>query len=200
MSTIPDPVHAALSALSEGLAGLRKAGWFSAVPPEEWHTLSGLLSLPRHGNSVSFTPDQAAYVLGTDEAEAARRLDSLSRFEWQGRALLALERDAYGALAGATLPEIVVDDRDRLPPDAAAASSPRSSSGVSLRLEEAGLYADQVERLLAEYPEERIRRQLDWLPARKARVPAALLLRAVEGDWGPPKEAKPPDNEPTDSP
>ena len=43
-------------------------------------------------------------------------------------------------------------------------------------------------QLLRAFPADRIRRQLNWLPARQARNPAAMLLRAVEQDWGPPRE------------
>ena len=36
----------------------------------------------------------------------------------------------------------------------------------------------KIEALLQRFPAERIRRQLDWLPHRQARNPAALLIRA----------------------
>lgn len=51
-----------------------------------------------------------------------------------------------------------------------------------------GLTAEQAERLLTDFPVERVRRQLAWLPRRSARNPAAFLVRAVEGDWAGPKE------------
>jgi hypothetical protein len=188
-----------LLALSEWFAALRRAGWFLQVPAEEWHTLSALLSFSHRDGSLTFTVEQTAYVLGTDEDEADRRLDALTRLEWRGRPLLALDRDAYGKTSGGTLAPLglfsngpTLGDGDLATPSSEKPQEASSlPSGLALRLEEAGLYPDQVDRLLSEYPEDRIKRQLDWLPVRKARVPAAMLVRAIEGDWGPPKEEKP---------
>jgi hypothetical protein len=197
-----------LLALSEWFAALRRAGWFSLVPAEEWQTLSALLSFPLHEGACSFAVEQVAYVLGVEELEADRRLDALSRLDWRGVPLLRLERDAYGQVSGGALgplglfgngPSLGYGDSSA-PEIRTEESSSRSlspeASGLALRLRDTGLYPDQVDRLLSSYPEDRIIRQLDWLPARKARVPAAMLVRAVEGDWGPPKEGKGPAKEP----
>ena len=50
----------------------------------------------------------------------------------------------------------------------------------------AGLMRDQVDLLLDRYPHERIERQLDWLPHRRAKSPARFLMAAVENDYDPP--------------
>lgn len=56
------------------------------------------------------------------------------------------------------------------------------------RMEAIGLYPDQAEELLRRYPEDRLLRQLEWLPHRKPRNPAAYFIRAVEENWAAPKE------------
>lgn len=68
------------------------------------------------------------------------------------------------------------------------ASTGLASPNLAAALLAVGLTAEQAERLLADYPVERVRRQLEWLPRRGARNPAAFLMRAVEGDWAAPKE------------
>ena len=56
------------------------------------------------------------------------------------------------------------------------------------RLTEVGLNSAQISRLANRFSEADVARQLDWLPARGARNPAALLIRAVEQQWDEPKE------------
>ena len=51
------------------------------------------------------------------------------------------------------------------------------------RLLSVGLLREQVDLLLAQFPQERIARQLEWLPYRNAKNPAALLVAAIEGDY-----------------
>ena len=63
---------------------------------------------------------------------------------------------------------------------------------VRSRLLAFGLKALQTDMLLARFDTERIRRQLDWLPARNARNPAAFLLAAIEKDYDPPPGYEPP--------
>lgn len=49
--------------------------------------------------------------------------------------------------------------------------------GVSLR---------KAEQLVKQYPLEKIREQLDWLPSRHARKPASLLIVAIERNYDAP--------------
>ena len=52
--------------------------------------------------------------------------------------------------------------------------------------------APQVtEILLSQYALEDITRQLEWLPFRNARDPAAMLVSAIKGDWTPPDQYVP---------
>lgn len=53
-----------------------------------------------------------------------------------------------------------------------------------------GLTREEADVLLDTYPPDHIQRQLDWLPLRHARNPAAYLLAAIEGDYEPPLAAR----------
>ncbi len=55
----------------------------------------------------------------------------------------------------------------------------------------AGLLREQVDLLIEQYPHERIGRQLDWLPHRRAKSPARFLMAAVENDYDPPPTLRP---------
>jgi hypothetical protein len=61
--------------------------------------------------------------------------------------------------------------------------------GLNGELAAIGLNPAQVASLRRRFSRAEIRRQLSWLPARGARNPAALLIRAIEQDWDEPKEA-----------
>ena len=90
-------------------------------------------------------------------------------------------------LAGARAPQV---DPEVIPapPPLTAAAEPEPDALVA-DLQAVGLQPDQIDGLLQRFPRVRIRRQLEWLPARQARNPAALLIRAVEQDWLAPREA-----------
>jgi hypothetical protein len=90
-------------------------------------------------------------------------------------------------LAGARSP--VPIDPEAPPPEVPAAPGNVPASDLTGDLEAVGLNPDQIEWLTHRFQQDRIRRQLGWLPARQARNPAAMLIRAVEQDWGPPREA-----------
>jgi len=54
------------------------------------------------------------------------------------------------------------------------------------RLLEVGIEADRADSLLTHFAREAIKRQLEWLPYRDARNPAAFLIAAIEHDYEPP--------------
>jgi hypothetical protein len=70
--------------------------------------------------------------------------------------------------------EVVLSDRDRLVLDLV-------EEGVGLR---------KARNLVDHYPEERIRKQLRWLPLRSARRPASLLIASIERDYDAPVYAE----------
>lgn len=59
---------------------------------------------------------------------------------------------------------------------------------IRVRLAECGVAPDQIAKLVSERPLELIRKQLDWLPYRKAKKPAALIVAAIERDFEAPAE------------
>lgn len=81
----------------------------------------------------------------------------------------------------------------------AQAEAMREQYEVRERLLQAGLQIEQAEALLVGYDTVRIRRQLMWLPHRRAKNPAGMLLAAVKDDYeappglwkSPPAEAAP---------
>jgi hypothetical protein len=58
---------------------------------------------------------------------------------------------------------------------------------LATRLIWLGVEARTVERLLAAYEPDRIERQLDWIGARRAKSPAALVVAAIDADYPPPR-------------
>jgi hypothetical protein len=175
---------------------VRRAGLLSLLPAEAWHTLSALLSFTCRDGGRRFTLDQLAIALGQSRATAEQRLDQLAETEWQGQPLARLERDPAGEVVGVQLAPIECLDRIAPPeasgPTAADAGEPAPAAAppdLATDLERVGLDAEQIQSLLQRFPAERIRRQLDWLPHRQARNPAALLIRAIEQDWSAPREA-----------
>jgi hypothetical protein len=114
--------------------------------------------------------------------------------------LALLDHDPAGEIVGATLApvEMLSGAKAPLPAEAPLLTETplplpelaNGSSSLELHrtLAAAGLNPDQIAWLLKSFPRDRIQLQLDWLPRRQARNPAALLIRAIEGDWGPPRE------------
>lgn len=66
--------------------------------------------------------------------------------------------------------------------------TPEARKWLTLKrgLVELGIAASRADELLALYPQERIERQIRWLPLRQARSPVAYLLAAIEHDYAPP--------------
>lgn len=60
------------------------------------------------------------------------------------------------------------------------------SDELVLALVEVGVSVRKAEYLVANFPAERIKRQLAWLPLRPARRPASLLIVAIERDYDSP--------------
>lgn len=167
----------------------RRAGLLTLLPAEVWHTLSALLSFTSHDGARRFTIDQLAAALGQSRPEALRRLDAAGLMQWRDRPLLTVERDADGEIQGASLESLDAFLCAAPPP-----SDPSASKEIPLppdllqALTTVGLNRVQIDNLAKRFPEAELRQQLQWLPARGARNPAALFIRAVEQGWTEPKE------------
>lgn len=68
-------------------------------------------------------------------------------------------------------------------------SSPKKflSQKLTEKLISVGISSPTIQQLLANYPEERILRQLDYLPYRKAQNPPGLLVNSIKQDWSGPQ-------------
>lgn len=171
------------------MVGIRREGFLALLEPEAWHTLSAILSFTSRDGHRRFTSEQLGVAIGESREEAERRLSALAQVAWKNRALLTPQFDHDGAVCGAIVARI-----ERLAisgaPEDGAASFHRETFTPELvrRLNSVGLNSGQIARLAEHHPEGKVQRQLDWLPARGARNPAALLIRAIEQNWDEPKE------------
>lgn len=202
------PDLAAPSASPEGrllahwLTAARRQGFLALVRPEDWHTLGAVLSFTCRDGRRRFTLDQLALALTVPRDEAGRRLAALARAEWRGQPLAVPATGPDGEVTGAEVApvELLLSVRDeaadaaRTPGNAGSGYDNGGGSGGSggnalqQELERIGLHPEQARRLLELFPEARVRRQVEWLPRREARNPAAFLIKAVENDWAEPKE------------
>jgi hypothetical protein len=195
VSLSPEPRSEAYQ-LGRWFTAARREGLLALLTPAAWHTLSALLSFTSRDGRRVFTVDQLAVAIGQPSAQARARLEELAQVPWQGQLLVTPQYDASGEVVGAELAplELLAGAKAPLPPEKAAVellSVPQlpPSNDLKALLERVGINTEQTVWLLQRFPAERIRRQLEWLPARQARNPAALLIRAIEGDWGAPREA-----------
>jgi hypothetical protein len=172
-------------ALPRWFTGVRRRGLLARLTPEAWHTLSAVLSFTTGEGRATFTLDQLCVALGQPRPLAAEHLQGLSVITETGEPLVLPERDQAGEISGATIAPLA--ELTFTAPEFTPAPLP-SDDPLSGALAAAGLNASQIQQLLRAFPNEQITRQLTWLPARGARNPAALLIRAIEGDWDPPKE------------
>jgi len=185
--------------LGRWFAAARREGLLARLTPEAWQTLSALLSFTGRDGRRLFSLDQLAAALGQPREAAQSRLEQLLQTEWKGQPLVQLEVSPAGEPAGAVLAPLELLDRvepAEFPPARAtgsatdsrtAATAVTAAAGLAAELEAVGLLPVQSDRLLQEFGPERVRRQLQWLPARGARNPAALLIRSVEEDWEKPR-------------
>jgi len=172
------------------LTRLRRAGLLALLPADVWHTLCAVLSFASHDNACRFSLDQIAGTLGASRDEARRRLTTLAQTPFRGQPVAHLDLDADGACQGAR----VIALAELMFPVAVPAASPPApmapalSSELMGELAAVGLNPAQIDALARRFSEAAIQRQMRWLPARGARNPAALLIRAIEQDWSEPKE------------
>lgn len=84
---------------------------------------------------------------------------------------------------GEILPEPPARPGKRRSPDDVALTRDEE---LILELVHLGIGLRKARSLVDRYPEDRIVKQLNWLPMRAARRPASLLISAIENDYGPP--------------
>jgi len=177
--------------LGKWFTGIRRQGLLALLAPEVWHTLSAVLSFTSRDGSRRFGLNQLAATLGVSREDARLRLSTLAQTPWQGAPLVKIDIEPDGEV------HLV----DVAPIEGLAEINPAGDEDLQLRpysavapdleraLLEIGLNPAQIQSLCMRHPEAAIRRQVTWLPARGARNPAALLIRAIEQDWDEPKEA-----------
>ena len=180
--------------LGRWFTAARRAGFLAQLPPKEWHTLSALLSFTSRDGRRGFSLEQLALALGISNRDALERLQVLTEQRWQEQPLAVLETDRRGEIVGVTLADLELFARATNAGDDTTAAAPVTNLGVegklTVELAAVGLDAAQIDRLISRFPAERIRRQLEGLPERQPRNPAAMLIRAIEQQWEPPREVR----------
>lgn len=96
--------------------------------------------------------------------------------------MMGYRRDEHGR-PYRTSARMVPDPEPEAPPTAEQVELRREHDEVKEMLLQAGLQNEQAESLLAGYDTVRIRRQLMWLPHRRAKNPAGMLLAAVKDNY-----------------
>lgn len=84
---------------------------------------------------------------------------------------------------GELLPDLSKRGKRRPRPDEAALTEKEE---LILELVHVGVGLRKAHSLVDQFPAERIQKQLRWLPMRRARREAPLLISAIEKDYGPP--------------
>lgn len=158
-----------------------------------WQGRPILHELRRESGLHAYAPSPR--VLGT-ECERAEAPPLGQSFLAAGRtAVVGHSRAAYGRPRAEVEREIASRNGWPLPDAPAENPAPISSANpgdepdyLKQRMLRVGVPGRQADILLARYPWESVRRQLDWLPRRNARDPARFLCAAISGDFGPPRE------------
>lgn len=96
--------------------------------------------------------------------------------------MMGYRRDEHGR-PYRTLSRTEPDPKPEAPLTAEQVEQRREQDEVKELLLQAGLQVEQAESLVASYDTVRIRRQLMWLPQRRAKNPAGMLLAAVKDNY-----------------
>ena len=151
---------------------------------QEWHGAPLLTELKAGSGLSLFHPARTLYEVErvvppepgpvplTAEDAARRRAHIVQRNrDAYTRPRAEVEASIY-AFYGRDLPPTTPEEAER--------------QRVVRRLESRGLTADHARQLTRFYTAAEIDQQIEWLPYRNARNPAAYLVSAIEGGYGPP--------------
>jgi len=151
---------------------------------QEWHGSPLLTELKAGSGLVLFHPARTLYQVKsvappepgpvpiTAEDAARRRAHIVQRNrDTYTRPRAEVEADIY-AFYGRDLPPTTTEEAER--------------QRVIRRLESRGLTTDHARQLSRFHTPAEIDQQIEWLPYRNARNPAAYLVSAIEGGYGPP--------------
>ena len=150
----------------------------------KWQDRPVVHELRRESGLDAFTPSPR--ILGTETVAEVPHVSPPP--------ILAAGRDAVLAHSRATYarPRQEVEDeiaqRNGWRPIGAAVVQEDASETVR-RLQAIGIGRFEAAGLVEEFGEEKVNRQMDWLPLRGARDPARYLVAAVRGGYAPPREA-----------
>ena len=134
------------------------------------------------GRQAVIAHSRAAYARPRAEVEA--QIEEMMGYRKASRP----SQPRQGSAPAATSAQSVEAERPALSPEEQEARREREE--VRELLLRAGLEAKQAQGLLEHFDTVRIRRQLMWLPYRRAKNPAGMLLAAVKDDYEAPQMAR----------
>ena len=189
----------------------RTAGFLNSIAPEDLKNLLYLLAFTGPTGRCQPTVDQLAQTMQVSREKTSARMRKLMELQWQGSPMVTQvseagaeqylpsaqllgvsgERSAPPATVSVASPQTIdtLDKATMLPDVTVVVDEEGRQEKLSLRdrLQAVGLDSDQIDHMLMSYPEERIKRQLDWLPRRRANNPASFLLAAIRDDYEKPR-------------
>ncbi len=158
-----------------------------------WNDQPIVVSMLRESGLDAYTPTHhiLCYVLATSDIP---NREKPIRAAGRDR-VIAYSRQRYGRPRAEVERDIAIQNGWPLPKEELATSMDNPIGGMSeaesaeylkQRLFRAGVLREEVEYLLANFPQSMIEDQLAWLPYRHAKSPSRYLIAAIKGDYDEP--------------
>lgn len=152
----------------------------------QWRNEPLVYYLERESGMNGFTPSHS--LIGV-VSEVPRPPEEPPPIQSHRDEILALSREKYARPREEVEREIAELNGWEVP-EQFATEEEKERNELLRRLCAVGLERGQANEILSQYPAERIRRQLDWLPSRGARLPDRYLVAAIEGDYEAPQRQR----------
>ncbi len=150
-----------------------------------WRNEPLVYYLERESGMNGFTPSHSLVGI---VSEVPKPLEEPPPIQSHRDEIIALSRERYARPREEVEREIAELNGWEVP-EQFATEEERERNELLRRLCAVGLERGQANEILSQYPSERIRRQLEWLPSRGARLPDRYLVAAIEGDYeAPPRQ------------
>ncbi len=145
----------------------------------QWRNEPLVYSLERESGMNGFAPSHSLVGI---VSEVPKPPEEPPPIQSRREEVIALSREKYARPREEVEREIAELNGWEVP-DQFATEEEKERNDLLRRLRTVGLERGQANEILSQYPAERIRRQLEWLPSRGARLPVRYLVAAIEGDY-----------------
>ena len=151
----------------------------------QWRNEPLVYYLERESGMNGFAPSHSLVGIVSEVPKPAKEPPPIQSHRDE---IIALSREKYARPREEVEREIAELNGWEVP-EQFATKEEKERNELLRRLCAVGLERGQANEILSQYPFERIRRQLDWLPSRGARLPVRYLVAAIEGDYeAPPRQ------------